>query len=48
MFTDPIVVKFGDYEMDIAPIFKALATFVQKILEFYLPEELKDVAEELK
>ncbi len=48
MFTDPIVVELGGYEIDIAPILKALASFVQKILEFYLPEDVSGALKEFE
>ncbi len=48
MFTDPIKVTLGGYEMDIAPILNALVDFVKKILEIYLPEDVQDTLKDLE
>lgn len=41
-----IIIEFGEYKMDIAPILNALTKFVKAILEVYLPADLKDAVEE--
>ena len=46
-FADPINVTVSGYTMDIAPVLNALIRFVSAILDAYLPDDLKETANDL-
>ncbi len=48
MIDKKVEITVGGYTFDIAPILNALIKFVTALLDNYLPEDIKDAAEEIE